>query len=113
MEHNEIPVLLNAVDVFVLPTLAEGSCNAIVEAMACGLPVVSSDLPFNDDVLNSKNSIRINPLSIEEIRQAINILKDEKKRDELAINALETAKELSIDMRARKILDFISKNIEG
>ncbi|NHF61083.1 glycosyltransferase [Flavobacteriaceae bacterium TP-CH-4] len=32
-------------DVFALPTLQDGSCNAIVEAIAFGLPVVSSDMP--------------------------------------------------------------------
>ena len=111
MEHEQIPVLLNAVDVFVLPTLAEGSCNAIVEAMACGLPIISSDLPFNDDVLTDLNSIRIDPMAIDQIRDAINKLRNEKIRLEMGINAFATAQELSIEHRADKILHFIDKNI--
>ena len=65
--HGEIVTYLNAADMFVLPTLAEGCCNAIVEALACGLPVVSSDLPFNDDILTNNNSLRIDPNDIDAI----------------------------------------------
>jgi glycosyltransferase involved in cell wall biosynthesis len=36
LEHEQIPIFLNAIDVFCLPTQNEGSCNAIVEAAACG-----------------------------------------------------------------------------
>lgn len=112
MEHEKIPILLNAVDVFVLPTLAEGSCNAIVEAMACGLPIISSDLPFNDDVLTEKNSIRIDPMSIEQIRDAVERLRDDELRNRMGEEAFLTAQELSIENRAWKILEFISEQVE-
>lgn len=111
IEHDLIPIFLNAVDVFCLPTLAEGSCNAIVEAMACGLPVISSNLPFNDDVLNESNSIKINPMSINEIQDAIEKLKDVDIRTELSNNAYFTAQKLSISLRATRIIDFIVKCI--
>lgn len=111
MEHEKIPILLNAVDIFVLPTLAEGSCNAIVEAMACGLPVISSDLPFNDDVLDESNSIRIDPMSVSQIKNAIEKLRDDKIRNEMSYRAFETAQKLSIEARAGKILDFISRYV--
>lgn len=61
VKHNKVPEYLNASDVFVLPTLTEGCCNAIIEAMARGLPIVSSNLTCNDGILNESNSIRINP----------------------------------------------------
>lgn len=113
MEHEQVPILLNAVDVFTLPTLAEGSCNAIVEAMACGLPIVSSNLPFNDDILDDKNSIRINPMSVEEIRDAIARLKDSDMREKMGNNAWQTAQGLSIEARAEKILIFIDEQMKN
>ena len=101
---------MNAADIFVLPTVAEGCCNAIVEAMACGLPVVSSDLPFNDDILNETNSIRIDPTNINQIAEAIKILKESiEMRQRLSAGALKTAEHLSVHNRAVRILAFINE----
>lgn len=110
--NSEMCDYLNAADVFVLPTLAEGCCNAIVEAVSCGVPVISSDRSFNYDVLDDTNAILIDPLSEEEIYQAIKMLKeDPEKRERLAAGCLERAKELSLDRRVDKILDFINSKL--
>jgi glycosyltransferase involved in cell wall biosynthesis len=44
VDHDLMPLLLSAADVMVLPTVAEGLANAWVEALACGTPVVTSDV---------------------------------------------------------------------
>lgn len=107
LPHSEIPTYLNAADVFVLPTLHEGCCNAVIEAMACGLPIVSSNLPFNWDVLDNTNSILVDPNNVNEIADAIKTLKlDKLKYKRLSEGALEKAKNLSIDLRAKAILKF-------
>jgi glycosyltransferase involved in cell wall biosynthesis len=114
IEHDQVGHFLNSVDVFVLPSLSEGSSNAIVEAMACGLPVVSSNLPFNTDILNSNNSILINPKSTDEIHDAIELLfKDSDLRERLANSSIQTARSLGIRERAQKILNFIFSLIDS
>ena len=110
--HDKIYLYLNAADAFVLPTQAEGCCNAIIEAMACGLPIISSDKPFNDDILNDTNSIRIDEKDVEAIKQAIVELKSNKDlRDDLSRGAILSASELSIQKRAEKIIEFMNSKI--
>lgn len=41
--HDDIPRILRDADVFILPSLNEGMSNAILEAMACGLPIITTD----------------------------------------------------------------------
>lgn len=109
--HHDVPRYLNAADVFVLPTLNEGCCNAVVEAMACGLPIVSSNRPFNWDILNEDNSIMIEPTDINAIGQAIIQLKDNSElRQRMAEAALSSVDQLHIENRASRIIQFF-KNI--
>ncbi|WP_426077657.1 TIGR03088 family PEP-CTERM/XrtA system glycosyltransferase [Janthinobacterium sp. PSPC3-1] len=49
--RDDVAPLLRAMDVFVLPSLAEGSSNTILEAMATGLPVVATDVGGNAELV--------------------------------------------------------------
>ncbi len=109
--HDIIPKWLNAADVFVLPTENEGCSNAIIEAMACGLPVISTDAPFNYDILNERNSILIDCHDIDAIADAIaRLKKDTALRLKLSECAQATAAGLSIEKRAERIIGFMIDN---
>jgi len=112
LDHGEIPKYLAAADAFALPTLNEGCCNAIVEALAMGLPVVSSDRPFNDELLTDENSLRIDPTDVHAVAEAIRRLKDDAAlRARLADGARRTGASLQIDARAAGILRFMEERM--
>lgn len=106
----KVPELLSAADFFVLPTLHEGSCNAIVEAMACGLPIVSSDIPEIRVQCDPSFSILVDPMDVGAISSAMqSIVSDSEKQDEMSKNALKYSKNFNIIKRAKDILSFIGK----
>lgn len=110
--HDDLPFYLNAADVFVLPTLKEGCCNAIVEALSVGLPVISSNGAFNDDILDEKNSIRISPNDIQAIKDAIIKLKNNTLlRDKMRKVSIRRHLSYSVKGRAQRIIDFLIKNL--
>ena len=114
IKHEELPYFLSAADVFVLPSLSEGCSNAIVEAIACGLPIVSSNLPFNADILDHDNSILIDPKNIDEIKSAIIYLRDNPAVcTSMSRASLERAKDLTIEKRATNILGWITEVVES
>lgn len=113
LDHELLPQYANCADVFVLPTLKEGCCNAIVEALAIGTPVISSDGSFNDDILDEKNSIRIDPNDIEAIAGAIGKLRDDiALRQSMSEYSLAHHEDYSIAGRAKRILAFMNERIE-
>src|SRR5471032_3398099 len=70
--RDDIPQLLRAMDVFVLPSLAEGSSNTILEAMATGLPVVATAVGGNVDLVQAGwTGTLVQPRSPSQLAEAI------------------------------------------
>jgi teichuronic acid biosynthesis glycosyltransferase TuaC len=104
-----VPELLSAADLFVLPTQHEGSSNAIVEAMACGLPIVSADIPEIRVQCEPSFSILVDPNNVEEISNAMQkIVSDRTLQQEMGKNAETHSKKFSVTARAQRIINFIN-----
>lgn len=105
--HDQMPLWLSAADVFVLPSLAEGMSNAILEALASGLPVVVSDLPFNRDFLSADCAVFVDPLSPLSIADGIKyVLEDPMRWIKMSKAAVCLARQYSLSSRVQKIVDF-------
>lgn len=59
--RDEVPELLRSLDLFVLPSQAEGISNTILEAMACGLPVVATEVGGNAELVTAGETGRLVP----------------------------------------------------
>lgn len=114
VNHDDLPYYLSCSDIFVLPTRKEGCCNAIVEALAMGLPVISSDGPFNDDILDELNSIRINPNNVRELAEAIMKLRSNRiQREAMSKVSLNRNDRYSVIGRATNVLSFIVHQVDS
>ncbi len=60
-ERSDVPDVMRGLDCFVLPSLAEGISNTILEAMASGLPVVATDVGGNARLVQHGSSGEIVP----------------------------------------------------
>ena len=65
---------MKRVDVFVLPTLAEGTPNSIIEAMAHGLPVIASEVGGVPDLLTHESGILVPPGDPKALAKAMKLL---------------------------------------
>lgn len=74
--HGELPRVLSAADVFVLPTQSEGLANAWVEALACGTPVVTTPIPGARELLTDPAYGRFASRDAAEIAAAVRDLLD-------------------------------------
>ena len=81
-------------DIFLFPSYHEGCPNAVLEAMAAGLPVVSTRAGcLNDIIENYINGIFIKERSVEEIVDAVNILINNRMlREKIGCNNREKAR---------------------
>lgn len=61
--RNDIPELLNCLDIFLLPSLSEGLSNVVIEAMACGIPVGAFDTGGNLELIDHEKGGVLVPLN--------------------------------------------------
>ena len=70
-EHSEISKFLQKADIFVLPSLNEGMSNSILEAMASGLPIITTDTGGASELIKDNGYI-VEKASFESISKALN-----------------------------------------
>lgn len=99
---------------FVLPSNHEGFPNSLAEAMALGIPSISTDCLAGGprDLIKSTRGILVETGNLNELVIAIKkCLLDQKYREELGHNALEVRDELDVNTIANYWLDFFDITI--
>tara|TARA_R110000787_G_scaffold260797_1_gene366037 strand:- start:418 stop:1602 length:1185 start_codon:yes stop_codon:yes gene_type:complete len=62
-DRNDVPVLMQLMDIFILPSLAEGISNTLLEAMASGLPVIATSVGGNVELIEEGVNGRLVPVN--------------------------------------------------
>ncbi len=111
----DIPRFLNAIDIFVMPTLYEGLSNALLEALHAGLPIVSSDVAAQREVLirssdGLKAGVLVDVSNPKEWINEVNRLKeDEAYREYFHKNALIRSLDFTLDRMADGYISLLKR----
>lgn len=107
--HNQIPLYYNDADIFVFPSLFEGSALVIYEALASGLPVITT--PNSGSIVrNNENGFIIPIRDVTAIKEKIMILYANKKLClEMAKNARLQSENFTWDHYHKKTVNLIKK----
>ncbi len=105
--EGDLPALLSGARLFVFPSLYEGFGMPVLEAMACGTPVVCSNTSSLPEVVGDA-ALLVDPLDVGELAAALaRVLDDAELRTELIQRGFEQAKGLSWEKCARETLDVL------
>jgi len=111
----DLPKYYSLADIFVFPTRLEGFGMTAGEAMACGLPVVTTNAKGIKHVVDSSCGFKVRVGDYNSLAEKILILlKDDRLRSTMSKNAIKKVrKEFSWDVTVNKTVNFIKKVIEN
>ena len=114
--RNDVYNYMNAADVLVLPSLSEGCPNVVLEACACGTPVVASRVGAVPELIeDGKTGFIVSPRSISEIKQAlVQLMENPSLRQRMGKQArARMAKEFTWDATCKKLEVFYKQVISS
>ncbi len=104
--YEDVPQILRCLDIFTLPSLWEGFNRSLLEAMACGLPVVATAVDGNVEIVqDGVNGLLVPPSNPGALASAIaELLKDKEKARKMGLEGkLLVEENFSIGINVRKI----------
>ncbi len=108
-----LPAIYQGASLFLYPTLYEGFGLPVVEAMASGVPVITSNTSALKEIAEGYAYL-VDPLDIEGMAKAIaNVMGDPERRARLAELGAKRSADFDWDLTAQKTLDVYRAAIEG
>ena len=107
-----LALIYSAADVFVAPSLQDNLANTVLEAIACGLPVVAFDIGgMSDMITHQHNGYLAKPFDTDDFSKGISwILEDSDRYQRLSHHAREKAeREFSQELQAKRYLSLFTE----
>lgn len=102
--NEDLPLLYSGAELFIFPSLFEGFGIPVIEAMACGTPVVASNRTSIPEIAGGA-ALLVDPLNVNEITEAMHrVLSNSQLREHLVEKGLEWVKNFSWEQTARETL---------
>ena len=109
VDESDKPAIYQNAKLFVFPSLYEGFGMPILEAMAAGIPVITSNTSAMPEVAGDA-AILVNPLSIEEISEAmLEVMNNDKLSNELISKGFDQCKKFTWSNSANKLVEIYKK----
>lgn len=113
VSDEELAALYRGATALVFPSLYEGFGLPIIEAMACGTPVITSDTTATAEVAGESNAILVDPMNVAAISEAIDKIADSfELRDQLAQAGPDRASMFSWERTGTKVDDTLRLAID-
>lgn len=107
ISEEDLPYLYSAAEIFIFPSLFEGFGLPVLEAMACGTPVITSNSTSLPEVVGDAGML-VNTEKSEDIFSAImRIISDEEFRKELVTKGIQRANLFSVEKMTKGLLSVI------
>jgi glycosyltransferase involved in cell wall biosynthesis len=111
--HEEVVAVYNAADLYVYPSSYDGFSVTLVEAMACGLPVVTVDRAAMGDIAGG-HAVTVDEPEVDQLAAAMRgVLTDPDHRDEVGRKCLERSKLFTWRHCAQRTLDVLREVASG
>jgi glycosyltransferase involved in cell wall biosynthesis len=113
VDDDDLPELYRGAELFVFPSLYEGFGLPPLEAMACGVPVVTSNTSSMPEVAGGA-AMLVDPLDVGGMAAAIaRVLREERLRARLRAAGVARARQFSWETSARQVLDTYAALVRG
>ena len=104
--QEDLPVLYAGAEVFAFPSLYEGFGRPVVEAMACGVPVVTSQSSSLPEIAEEA-ALLVDPMEVDSIAQGlINVCKDKGLRKKMREDGIKRAENFTYRKFGERLLEF-------
>jgi glycosyltransferase involved in cell wall biosynthesis len=108
VSHERVKDLLQQADIFCFPTRSEGFPKSVLEALACGVPVITTRVSVLTQLIGNGCGVLIDVATPEAVAKAVSeSLSDAKRYHEMSAKAVETASHYSLERWGSAIDDLL------